>query len=251
MMDWTISEGETYEKALSSLLKTLGADKSEIELEELGEHKKMFGFGKTVVKLRGKLKRESFEDLTSAMNNIDIKPVKKKEKERKRESFQNKIREQEPEETKELSEIAKKAADLLQFILDKIQIKDAKIITTESKNRILLNVESNTGGLVIGHKGETLEAMQTIIDILVNRQSKERVKVIVDTENYRNRREDMLISMAKKSAKDALRTGKEVYLGPMRAADRKLIHCCLQKNPKVTTKSEGDGGGRQVVVCPT
>lgn len=223
-MDWTVAEGGTYEEAVNALLNALGADRSEVELDHLGVHRKFLGFGKAVIRVRGRLKRESFED----------RPQKRPA----------------PEIDGELMKVAEKARDFLADILEKMGIEKAAVSVIAGDDGITLDIVSDSGGLIIGRKGDTLEALQMLVEIFTNRLKGNRVNLIVDAENYRSRRREKLIDIARQSAKKAVNNGSKVYLGPMKSSERKLIHSCLQNNPRVQTKSEGEGDQRQVVVIP-
>ena len=226
-MSWTDVEGETYEKAVATLLNALGADRSEVELEHLGVHHKFLGFGKAVVKVRGRLKRESFED--------------KPDKTKKRPAVQA---------DSEQMQAAKNARGFLEEIVKNIGIENAAVKVVPRENGITLDIVSDSGGLIIGRKGETLEALQMIMEIYAHRQSGKRVSLVVDTENYRSRRKDKLADIARNSADQAIDKKGKVYLGPMKSSERKYIHSCLQGDKRVNTKSEGEGDRRQVVVIP-
>jgi len=118
-------------------------------------------------------------------------------------------------------------------------------------DRLLLQIDSEeSGGLLIGRKGETLEAMQYLADIVVNRGLEHRVRIVLDTENYRDRRKYKIAQMAKEAADDAVRTRKSVSLPPMNPADRRLVHTTLAGDRKVVTKSEGEGSRRRVIIHP-
>ena len=265
-MGWTETEAATYEEAVATILNALGADRSEVELNHLGVHRKFLGFGKTVVKVRGRLKREAFEGEPGAK--LTQKPKERtrekpaaKEPRREKEKFKDKprqkerLRQRERTEppvkiTPEMIEAAKKASGYLGEILAKMGVENASVDVVEKNDGVTLDIKSGSGGLIIGRKGETLEALQMIVEIFANRIKETRVNLIVDTENYRARRKDKLMGIARNSAKQAVERGAKVYLGPMKSFERKLIHACLQNNPRVKTTSEGEGDNRQVVVIP-
>lgn len=230
-MSWTDVEGKTYEEAVATLLNSLGADRSEVELEHLGVHHKFLGFGKAVVKVRGRLKRESFED--------------KPDKTKKRPAVEPVV-EADPEQM----QTAKNARGFLEEIVKNIGIENAAVKVVPRESGVTLDIISDSGGLIIGRKGETLEALQMIMEIYAHRQPGKRVSLVVDTENYRSRRKDKLADIARNSADQAVDKKGKVYLGPMKSSERKYIHSCLQSDKRVNTKSEGEGDRRQVVVIP-
>ena len=103
---------------------------------------------------------------------------------------------------------------------------------------------------MIGKHGQTLNSLQLLTQLVANRHAKEYVSIIVDAENYRERREKTLIQLAQKLAEKAIKTGKEVKLEPLPAHERKIIHTALADHKKVTTYSVGTEPHRYVVVSP-
>ena len=263
-MGWTEAEAATYEEAVSTILNALGADRSEVELNHLGVHRKFLGFGKTVVKVRGRLKREAFEGdpgtkLTQTPKEITRdKPAAKEPRKAQQKTRPKQKERHRPKErvlapvkiTPDMIEAGKKAASYLEEILEKMGVENASVDVLEKSDGVTLDIKSGSGGLIIGRKGETLEALQMIVEIFANRIKGTRVSLTVDTENYRARRKDKLMGIARNSAKQAVERGGKIYLGPMKSFERKLIHSCLQNNPHVKTTSEGEGDNRQVVVIP-
>ncbi|MBI4666634.1 MAG: KH domain-containing protein [Nitrospinae bacterium] len=117
-------------------------------------------------------------------------------------------------------------------------------------DRLHIQIETENGGLLIGRKGETLEALQYLTDIVVNRHLEGRIRIVLDTENYRERRKSKIAHMARDAAEDAIRTHRSVPLPPMNPAERRLVHTTLAKDTRVETKSEGEGSRRRVIVHP-
>ena len=109
-------------------------------------------------------------------------------------------------------------------------------------------MNGDTLGILIGRRGETLDALQYLTSLRVNRGREEYTRVTLDTENYRARREDTLIRLANRMANRAVRTGRRVSLEPMNPYERRVIHFALQKNEMVDTHSEGDDPNRHVVI---
>ena len=109
-------------------------------------------------------------------------------------------------------------------------------------------MNGDTLGILIGRRGETLDAVQYLTSLKVNRGRDTYTRVTLDTENYRARREDTLIRLANRMANRALRTGRKVSLEPMNPYERRIIHFALQQNEGVTTHSEGEEPNRHVVI---
>lgn len=128
----------------------------------------------------------------------------------------------------------------------------ANIETEEdlSERNIRLNLVGENMNAVIGHHGETLDAIQYLTNIVTNRKEEERWRVTVDTENYRAKREESLVALANKTAQKALKYRKPVALEPMNPHERRTIHAALQEVEGVTTYSVGTEPNRKVIVAP-
>ena len=119
---------------------------------------------------------------------------------------------------------------------------------TDAEGNVYGSMMGDTLGILIGRRGETLDALQYLTSLKVNRGREGYTRVTLDTENYRARREDTLIRLANRMANRATRTGRRVSLEPMNPYERRIIHFALQQNESVTTHSEGDEPNRHVVI---
>jgi spoIIIJ-associated protein len=119
---------------------------------------------------------------------------------------------------------------------------------TDAEGNVYGYINGDTLGVLIGRRGETLDAVQYLTSLKVNRGREGYIRVTLDTENYRAKREDTLIRLANRMANRALRTGRKVSLEPMNPYERRIIHFALQQNEGVTTHSEGDEPNRHVVI---
>ncbi len=141
--------------------------------------------------------------------------------------------------------------NILLTILNKMnidgQVKDIK----EGENKVYVELESTRSGLIIGKKGATLEALQFLVNLMVNHQTKSDKKIILDIESYRAKREKALRKLSREVAQKVIKTGKPWTLEPMNPFERRLIHLTLQNDTRVTTKSEGQGVYRKVKISPT
>ena len=150
---------------------------------------------------------------------------------------------------KEDSEIA--AKKFLKDVLDNMDIK-CDIHVKDEGDILRVELTGPKMGILIGHRGDTLDSLQYLLSLVVNKQNKdaEYKKVIVDTENYRKKREDTLVKLANRLAMKVNRYKKNVTLEPMNPYERRIIHAALQDNPYVLTHSEGDEPYRKVVIEP-
>lgn len=145
---------------------------------------------------------------------------------------------------------ADEARDVLTGIVARMGL-DAQVGVREVGERVVLDVTGPDAGRAIGKKGQTLDALQFIVNKVVNRFPDNRCYVVVDSGDYRERHEQSLVSMARREAKRAVQQGRTITLSPMPARDRRLVHLSLAKFPGVTTKSNGEGMGRRIQIIPS
>ena len=115
----------------------------------------------------------------------------------------------------------------------------------------VLNIQGDGGGLLIGRGGQTLDAMQYLTNKVLNKNGRARGRIILDTENYRGKKERNLISLAEKLGGKVKRTGRPVTVNPMNAHDRRIIHITLQDDRDLVTRSRGEGAFRKIVILPS
>ena len=114
----------------------------------------------------------------------------------------------------------------------------------------VIDLAGEDSGLLIGRRGQTLQALQFLVTLIVRRKLGEDVRVVLDVENYRQRRESSLRDMAAKVASRVAQTNRSITLEPMPPADRRVIHTSLAEHPGVRTESAGEGDNRKVTVMP-
>ncbi|MBE5754163.1 MAG: protein jag [Clostridiales bacterium] len=146
---------------------------------------------------------------------------------------------------------AERTVEFVQGILDLMDIKAVAALTSEDDNTVItLTGTEATSSSIIGYRGEVLDAIQTIAGAALNIGKKEYKKVVVDCENYREKREDTLIKLAHKLEEKATEMRREVILEPMSPFERRIIHTALAESKTVTTKSDGKEPNRYVVIVP-
>ena len=114
----------------------------------------------------------------------------------------------------------------------------------------VIDLAGEDSGLLIGRRGQTLQALQFLVTLIVRKQLNEDVRVVLDVENYRQRRETSLRDMATKVAERVAQTNRSITLEPMSPADRRIIHTSLSEHPGVRTESAGEGENRKVTIMP-
>ena len=146
-------------------------------------------------------------------------------------------------------ESAALGVETLQKIADLIT-EDAKVSARTEGNRLTLCIEGGNSGILIGRKGQTLDAMQFLTDKIINRKSDARVRVRVDIEGYMETRKSNLKHLAYKMADKAKKTGRPATINQMSAQDRRIVHLALKDDTKVRTQSMGEGYYRRLVIFP-
>lgn len=121
-------------------------------------------------------------------------------------------------------------------------------VGTDKEGNVYANMTGDTLGILIGRRGETLDALQYLTSLKVNRGQEGYTRVTLDTENYRAKREEALARLANRMANRAIKTGRKVSLEPMNPYERRILHSALQANDQVDTHSEGEEPNRHVVI---
>ncbi|MEG2540644.1 MAG: RNA-binding cell elongation regulator Jag/EloR [Clostridia bacterium] len=145
--------------------------------------------------------------------------------------------------------VASKVADFMNGLLSRMNL-NAKATVEDKGVSFYVNIEGEDSGVAIGYRGETLDAFQYLILTFLNQDKSEAKKVVVDSENYRAKREETLIALANRLAEKAVRTCRKVKLEPMNPLERRIIHSALADSEIAETTSEGEDPNRYVVIIP-
>ena len=209
-------EGKTVEDAIREGLQKLGCSKEDVEVKILNEGTAgLFGLMGTkpaCVKLIAK-------------DGVELKPV-------------------------DFTLAQERVKEILHDILKLMNVGYSEINTALLAGRILAEIKTPEGNLLIGKSGQTLEALELILNLILNRDKNTRTKVSLDTEEYRHKQEEHLQAMATKAAEQVKQSGKIFRFDPMPSRDRKVIHMYLKSDTAVETFSEGEGPFRKVGVKP-
>lgn len=153
-----------------------------------------------------------------------------------------------------MEEILKSAAEIsleaLQHIADGIEEGAKAAVKSAADGQIVLEIRSAEPAVIIGKHGQTIDAIQYLVGIITNRRLPEKVRVVVDVEGYRSRREEALTNQALYLSSKVKETGEEAVLDPLHANERRIIHTALADDPDVYTYSEGEEPERYVVISP-
>jgi spoIIIJ-associated protein len=142
---------------------------------------------------------------------------------------------------------AQKAKEFVEDVLEKMKL-NAEIFVEETEDSILLKIHGNDIGIIIGRRGETLDSLQYLASLVVNKEKGNYKRVVVDVENYRQKREETLVKLANRLADRVIKYKKNIVLEPMNPYERRIIHSSLQDNSYVETYSIGDEPNRKVVI---
>ncbi len=143
------------------------------------------------------------------------------------------------------------AAEFLQGLLDRMGVPGV-VLAKNEEDIVRLYIDKSTMGMIIGRRGENLDAMQYLTSLAVNRNRKQEgyTRISIDTEGYREKREETLARLAHKIAAQVKETGRPRTLEPMNPYERRVMHATLQDDPYVATRSEGDEPNRRVIIYP-
>lgn len=142
------------------------------------------------------------------------------------------------------------AKETLENILALIPMEETLVTAVQQDGTINLNIEGDKSGLLIGRKGRTLDALQYIVNKIVNKSLEKRTRVVIDSENYRDRRKDFLIQMALRMGDKAKRVQKPVATNLLNPHDRRIVHLALRDDGELSTKGRGEGILKKVVIIP-
>ena len=146
-------------------------------------------------------------------------------------------------------EVMTKSRETLAKILQHMGI-EATVAVNRIQNRVILNVVGDNSGLLIGKKGVTLDALQFLVNKIINREQEDKFRVIVDSESYRERRHQSLVDLANRMAEKAQRNHRPVTISQLSAHDRRVVHLALQEHTGLKTRSRGDGPLKNIVIIP-
>jgi spoIIIJ-associated protein len=231
-MEFVETEGETIDDAIGNALKTLGVDRDKVTVDILSEGRKgLFGFGAQKARVRATLRQTAIfhgsGDAKSAASEPTVSAA-------------------------EVAAAAGKAKAALAEILRLMGINAViEMKAGDSADEVVLDVRTDSNALLIGRKGQTLESLEYLVmRIAGERPVGEGPHIIVDVENYRERRRKTLQDMALRLGEKAKRQRKTVTVDALSAADRRIVHAALQDDPWVTTKSLGQGSYRRLLIIP-
>ena len=207
-------EGKTTEEALQNACKALNVEEDQLEVEVIDPGSSgIFGIvGTKRAKIRVRIKR-SLEEEKREMDGLQL------------------------------------AKATLEKILSLMPM-DVRVVAERIDNIISLKIHGDRSGILIGKKGRTLDALQFIVNKIVNRNLEAKVRILIDSENYRERRKDSLVQLALRMAERAKKTKRPVSTAPLNSRERRIIHLALKEDNQLNTVSRGEGPLKRVMIIP-
>lgn len=268
-MDFSEKWGKDVEEATRLALIDLKLTQDQVNVIVLEEPSKgFFGLGSKLAKVRVEKKPDLMAEDKKEEKIQKYETSYKSDKPQKhvQESKPEVKREKKPERPRQTSEpafegafsVREKPADLqdldnhasevfLREITQKMGL-NLKIKVQGNDSCIYVQMDGKDSGTIIGKRGQTLDAIQYLTSLVVNKDREKYQRVVVDAENYREKREKTLEQLAKRLADKVIKSRRSVRLEPMNPYERKVIHATLQSNPRVTTRSEGEEPYRRVII---
>ncbi len=281
-MEFREFTGKTVEDATIEAATTLGIASSELDIEIVSKGTSGFlGIGAKPAVIRARAKKEVNDDIEDILANAKkpgskgkkntpkkqpvnktsevkeekpVKEVKEVNEEVKDEntSFEAEEKKAEPKEFVKIEEsVIEETRQYLEKLFAAMEMEADIDITVDDQTRTMnIDVEGPEMGIIIGKRGQTLDSLQYLISLFVNKKSDSYIRIKLDTENYRERRRETLENLAKNIAYKVKKSRRSFSLEPMNPYERRIIHSTLQNDKYVTTKSEGEEPYRKVVVYP-
>lgn len=248
-MDFSEKWGTDVEEAVSLALADLKLTRDEVDVTILEEPSRgFFGIGSKLAKVRVEKKKIEEPEPVKQPEEKKVPEVKKEAKQVKKKESPAKNKFEVTEKPADLVDIEENEATIfLKNVTEQMGLKlDIKAQGNESS--MYFDISGDDSGTIIGKRGQTLDSIQYLTSLVVNKNRDKYMRVIVDAENYRAKREKTLEQLANRLADKVVRTKKSVRLEPMNPYERKVIHATLQSNPSVMTRSEGEEPYRRVII---
>ncbi|MBE5801475.1 MAG: protein jag [Clostridiales bacterium] len=280
------SKAKTMEEAISLGLEKLGVSFEDVRIDILDEGSKGFlgiiGAKPVTVRLTVKDDFEETDVLKAVGLTQDLEPAKetvKQKAEKAKSKVKGEAKNAKPAKSENAPKKAEKPAEpapkkekaqsaaqetvkpvasddgadarAVEFLANVTKLMGVEVTINprrDEEGNLRVDMHGDTLGILIGRRGETLDALQYLTSLYVNRGQENYVRVTLDTENYRAKREEALTRLANRMANRAVKTGRKVVMEPMNPYERRILHSALQGNDAVTTHSEGDEPNRHVVI---
>lgn len=245
----TIYSGKTIQDAVNEGLAELSLNEDQVEVKVLQQPRNgFFGIGRKLAKV------ELIKKVTTNQSRVSLHQNKSTQSTRTDDQMVSQpndvVKNEKIGENLDLDKISQQLADYLNDVLEAMGFSFTLKLDIRSRHSIYIDIDTEQESRLIGRHGRTINALQNLGQIYVNRSGANNVNVELDTADYRHRRSEALIQLADKTARNAIANGKPVYLNPMPSFERKQIHNALADNEHVITYSTGKEPHRVIVVAP-
>lgn len=258
-MDFSEKWGTDVDTAVNLALAELKLTIDEVDVTVLEEPSRgFFGIGSKLALVRVEKKKKAEEPIVApepeviekAEEPVEIKKPKAEHKKEPKAEKKEKIEAKSSVEREagELFPVEEHIAlDFLKEVTEQMGL-EIEISARANDENVFVNIQGKDSGTIIGKRGQTLDAIQYLTSLVVNKEQSNYIRVVVDAENYRAKREKTLEKLAMRLADKVIKTKRSVRLEPMNPYERKVIHATLQHNARVTTRSEGQDPYRRVII---
>ena len=241
-MDYVEVEGSSIDDAIDQALQRLGVDRDKVEIEIVSNATRgLFGLGGRKAKVRATLRSPLLIDTPTPEREQSGQPTRAEPSEAS------------PARTTADAAVDSDRADQAQRILEvvvRLMGTPATVEMSEDPDGRRLAIAGDTSGVLIGRRGQTLDALEYLINRIASREEDHLPRLVVDSQNYRARRRQALEDLARRLAERTRRRGKTVTLNPMSPRDRRTIHVTLRGESSLATQSFGKGYFRRVLIIP-
>ncbi len=252
MLKWIEATGRTEDAAVQNALAELGLDRDSVSVEVLERARSGFlGFGSSPAKVKVTYEVPDEEPVVKAAPAAEetVIPAAPVEEEPPAPAAEEASPAPQPVVNAKGVDLEDRIRAFLSGLLDHMGVEAEINISPKAENGVLVTLEGPKLGALIGHRGETLDAIQQLTNYAVNRGRTHRVRIHIDAENYRAKREESLKRLANKVAAKVVKYRRNITLEPMNAYERHVIHETLQDYPDVITYSTGTEPNRRTVVA--
>jgi len=226
-MDSVEAEGSSIDAAIDSALRMLGTTRDRVEVEILSNAARgLFGIGSRKARIRATLRKPIDADIAAP------EPVPAR-----------------AAPAAGSTRAVQHAREVLQDIVNHMGV-EATVTASEDDDQISLELTGDTSGILIGRRGQMLDALEYVVNRIVSRDDAGSARISVDSQQYRLRRRESLEELARRMGMQAKRKGKAVTLNPMSPRDRRIVHLVLQDDTALVTKSSGKGYFRKLIIIP-
>ncbi len=257
-MEYVEAEGKSIDDAIEQALQRLGVGRDKVEIEIVSNATSgLFGLGGRKAKVRATLRTPLSLDLpdrqTSVSDPSPASPVAPRSAEPIMQSPAQAVPLAPQPSTPPGAELDRRTVEQAGAIIQetvRLMGTEATVRVAYESDHVRLIIEGETSGVLIGRRGQTLDALEYLINRIVAHEEEHAARLVVDSQDYRDRRRQALEALAQRLAERARRRGKTVTLNPMSPRDRRIIHLALQDDPSVLTRSSGKGYFRKLLIIP-